>query len=134
MSIASAIAMSGINVATLRLQVSAGNIANALSTGPAPASGDATNSANGYVPLQVVQYDTGKGTDAVVRPVSPSLVPAAYNPNAPYTATNGFPADPYLVLTNGMVQLLVARFNLLANAHVLRTDTQLSAALLDIIA
>jgi len=36
MSIASAIAVSGLKVASLRLQVAASNIANSLSTGPLP--------------------------------------------------------------------------------------------------
>ncbi len=54
MSIASTIAVSGLNVASLRLQVSASNVANSLS--------------DGYAPLQVDQVENANGgTSATVR-------------------------------------------------------------------
>jgi hypothetical protein len=45
-----------------------------------------------------------------------------------------FAANPYVALTNETVQQLLANFNLVANAHVLRADAQASATLLDITA
>lgn len=133
MSIASAIALSGINVAVLRLQVSAGNVANARSNGSSPMVSNTASDPSSYVPRQVVQFDTGQGVAATVQPRSPALVPA-YTPRGPEVDARAFATNPYAVLTNEMVQQMVARFNLVANAQVLHADTQLSAALLDITA
>lgn len=110
----SAIAVSGMNAANLRMRVAAGNIANAHS--------------RGYVPQKVVQVDTGQGTAATVRPVSPDSG-SAYRSIALSTDTDGFAADPNLRLTNEIVQVLVARFDLAANAQVLRADARSAAAL-----
>jgi len=132
MSIASAIALSGINAATLRLRVAASNIANARSDGPLPGSPETASLAGTYVPLRVIQTATADGgTSATVTAASPGTV-TAYDPNLRNSETWAFAANPYIALTNEMVQVLVARFNLTANAHVLRTDTQMSAALFDI--
>lgn len=114
MSIVSNIAVSGINAASLRLRVAAGNIANARSTG--------------YVPKEVVQVDTGQGTAATVRPVS-SNGTAAYDSVGLSGDRVSFGADPNLRLTNEIVQLLIARFDLSANAQVLRADARTAAAL-----
>jgi flagellar basal-body rod protein FlgC len=128
MSIATTIALSGINAATVRLQVAASNIANARTDGPLPGSPDQAGLAGGYVPLRVNQTETaGGGTSATVTAASPG-----YDLNRRNTEAWDFAANPYVALTNEMVQVLVARFNLAANAHVVRTDTQMSAALFDI--
>ena len=112
MSIASAIAVSGMNVATLRLQVSARNVANSLSITS--------------VPQQVDQAGT---LAATVQPVSPALAPA-YTPKGPGEDARAFATSPYVELTNEMVQQLVARFDLTANAQVFRADVRMQAALL----
>jgi flagellar basal-body rod protein FlgC len=114
MSIVSSIAVSGINAASLRLRVAAENIANARTSG--------------YVPKEVVQVDTGQGTAATVRPVS-SDGTAAYDSAGLSGDRVSFGADPYLRLTNEIVQVLVARFDLSANAQVLRADARTAAAL-----
>jgi flagellar basal body rod protein FlgC len=113
MSIVSSIAVSGINAASLRC-TAAGNIANARSTG--------------YVPKEVVQVDTGQGTSAHVWPVSTDGA-AAYHSVGLSGDRVSFGADPNLRLTNEIVQLLVARFDLSANAQVLRADSRTVAAL-----
>lgn len=97
MSVASTIAVSGMNVAALRMQVSARDVANSLS--------------DNFVPQQIVQTDTLQNTAGTVQSAA-------------------FPTDPYGVLTNAMVQELVARFNLVADAHVFRADVQMQANLL----
>ncbi len=130
MSIASSIALSGINVATLRLQVSARNVANARSDAPILGSATAADVPSSYVPLQVNQIATASGgTSATVSTRSLATAPA-YDANA-YWA---FAANPYVALTNEMVQQLLAHFDLIANAQVLRADTLLSTTLLDITA
>jgi len=75
----------------------------------------------------------GGGTSATVTAVSTTTVPDKDSSlKARNAAAWSFAANPYVALTNEMVQLLVSRFDLAANAHVLRADTQSSAALFDI--
>jgi flagellar basal-body rod protein FlgC len=126
MSITSSIALSGINVATLRLQVSASNVANARADGPLPGSADALDVPNAYVPLRVNQTATaGGGTSATVTRST------AKAPTFDTSAYWEFAANPYVALTNELVQQLLAHFDLVGNAHVLRADAQQSAALFD---
>jgi flagellar basal-body rod protein FlgC len=132
MSIASTIAVSGLNVASLRLQVAASNIANARSNGPLPGTPNSENFPSAYSPLRVNQVDTfGSGTSATVIDVSPATV-AAFDPSAPYADNRGMVASPNLDLANELVQALLSRFNYTANVQVIRADAQMSATLLDI--
>jgi flagellar basal-body rod protein FlgC len=126
MSIAGSIALSGINAATLRLQVSAHNVANARSGGPLPGSANTADIPGAYVPLRVNQTATpGGGTSATVTRSTDKA------PTFDTSAYWEFAANPYVALTNELVQQLVAHFDLVANAHVLRADAQQSAALFD---
>ncbi|HET7803271.1 MAG TPA: flagellar basal body rod C-terminal domain-containing protein [Pseudolabrys sp.] len=134
MSIASTIAVSGLNVASLRLQVAAGNIANAMSDGPLPGTPNPENFPPAYSPLRVNQVDNpGSGTSANVSDVSPATV-AAFDPSAPYADSRGMVASPNVDLASELVQVLIARFSYAANAQVIRADAQMSAALFDITA
>ena len=134
MSIASTIAVSGLNVATLRLDVAASNIANALSDGPLPDAANAGNFPAAYTPLRVNQTDVvGGGTSATVSAVSPATVPV-YDPGAPFADSNGMVASPNVDLASELVQALIARYSFAANAQVIRADAQMSAALLNIFA
>jgi len=132
MSVASTIAVSGLNVASLRLQVAASNIANARSNGPLPGTPNPENFPPVYSPLRVDQVDTpGGGTRATVTHVSPSTV-SAFDPSAPYADGRGMVASPNVDLADEFVQVLSARFSYVANAKVIRADAQMSAALFDI--
>jgi len=132
MNIASTIAVSGLNAASLRLQVAASNIANALSDGPLPGVSNPENFPAAYTPMRVNQTDVvGGGTSATVSSVSPATV-STFDPGAPFANTDGFVASPNIDLANEMIQLLIARINYAANAHVIRVDAQMSAALLNI--
>jgi flagellar basal-body rod protein FlgC len=134
MSIASTIAVSGLNVAALRLDVAASNIANALSDGPLSDAGSVGNFSPAYTPLRVNQTNiVGGGTRATVSAVSPATVPA-YDPGALFADSNGLVASPNVDLANELVQLLIARYTFAANAQVIRADAQMSAALLNIFA
>jgi flagellar basal-body rod protein FlgC len=134
MGIASTIAVSGLNAASLRVQVAASNIANAMSDGPLPGAPNPQNFPNAYTPLQVTQTDVvGGGTTATVRAVSPATL-TTFDPTAPFANSAGFVASPNVDLATEMVQLLIARTNYAANALVIRTDAQMSAALLNITA
>ncbi len=138
------IASSGVAAASLRLDVSARNVANISTTGalPAangsstttsPAAGGASGSGapSAYTPLQVSQVDAaGGGTSATVRPVSPAFV-AAYDPTAPYADQNGLVAAPNVDLTNEIMQQVIARYTFAMNAQVAATGSQLTKALVD---
>jgi flagellar basal-body rod protein FlgC len=134
MSIASTIAVSGLNAATLRLDVAANNIANSLSDGPLPGTANPENFPSAYTPLRVNQTDVvGGGTSATISSVSPATV-STFDPTAPFANSDGMVASPNVDLANEMVQLLIARYSFAANAQVIRTDAQMSAALLNITA
>jgi len=134
MSVASTIAVSGLNVATLRLDVAASNIANALSDGPLPDAANAGSFPSAYTPLRVNQVDNvGGGTSATVSAVSPATVPA-YDPGAPFADSHEMVASPNVDLANELVQVLIARTAYAANAQVIRADAQMSQALFDALA
>jgi flagellar basal-body rod protein FlgC len=134
MSIASTIALSGMNVATLRLRVSASNVANASSDGPLPGTANATGYPAAYGALQVDQTaSAGGNTNATVTTVSPGTVPA-YDPTAPYADGQGMVASPNVDLGSEIVQQLMARYTFAANAQVVRADAQMTASLLNITA
>ena len=134
MGIASTIAVSGLNAASLRLQVAASNIANAMSDGPLQGVPNPQNFPSAYTPLQVTQTDViGGGTKATVRAVSPATL-TTFDPTAPFANSDGFVASPNVDLATQMIQLLIARSNYAANALVIRADAQMSAALLNITA
>lgn len=134
MGIASTIAVSGLNAASLRLRVAAANIANALSDGPLPGAPNPENFPTAYTPKQVNQQERpGGGTDATVTDVSPAYI-EAYDPSAPFSDDRGMVASPNVDLANEIVQTLIARLSYAANAKVIRADAQMSAALFDITA
>jgi flagellar basal-body rod protein FlgC len=134
MSIASTIAVSGMGVAALRLDIAAGNIANSLSAGPLPGAANAGDFPPAYAPLRVDQVDLAAGgTTATVNRVSPATVPA-FDPGAPFADANGQIAMPNVDLANEIVQTMVARLTYAANAQVVRTDAQMTAVLLSIVA
>ena len=128
------IAASGMAAATRRLEVSASNVANALSDGPLP-SADAAIRAQypaAYTPKRVDQVETaGGGTAAVVSNVLPGAV-ATYDPGAPYADNEGMVAAPNVDFANEATQQLVARYTFAMNAMVARTYAQMMKSLLDI--
>jgi flagellar basal-body rod protein FlgC len=132
MSIPSTIAVSGLKVASLRLQVAASNIANSLSIGPLPNAANAENFPAAYSALRVNQTDVvGGGTSATVTTLTSATV-SSYEPTAPFADGKGMVAAPNVDLANELVQLLVARYPFAANAQVIRADARMSASLLNI--
>jgi flagellar basal-body rod protein FlgC len=132
MSVASSTAISGMKGSTLRLDVSADNVANALSDGPLPSSADTARFPRQYVPLRVDQIDlVGGSISASVCAASPSYVPK-FDPTAPYTDGNGMVASPNVDLASEIIQQFLARYTFAANALVVRTDAQMTAMLLNI--
>jgi flagellar basal-body rod protein FlgC len=142
------IATSGLSAASLRLNVTASNIANLRTTGPLPATGGSgtsggtgTSSNNStfpaaYVPLRVNQVDqssgsTSGGTVATVSTVSPSFV-AQFDPSAPFANQDGLVAAPNIDLASQFIQLLTAKYDFAANAKVIQAYDDTTKSLLDI--
>jgi flagellar basal-body rod protein FlgC len=142
------IATSGLSAASLRLNVTASNIANVRTTGPLPTTGGSgtsggtgTSSNNStfpaaYVPLRVNQVDqssgsTPGGTVATVSTVSPSFV-AQFDPSAPFANQDGLVAAPNIDLASQFIQLLTAKYDFAANAKVIQAYDDTTKSLLDI--
>jgi flagellar basal-body rod protein FlgC len=125
------IAASGLAAASLRLEVSASNVANSLDTGPLPGA-NAANFPPAYTPLRVDQTAAADGgTAATMTPISPRFVPS-FEPGAPFADQNGLVAAPNVDLANELVQQIVARYAFAANARVIRVESEMMKTLLDI--
>jgi flagellar basal-body rod protein FlgC len=134
MSSVSSIALSGLSAASLRLQVSAGNVANALSSGPLPGSAASGSYPAAYTPQRVDQVALANGgTSARVSSVSPAFVPT-YDPSAPYADSHGLVAQPNVDLASEIVQQLTAQISFAANAQLVKADHKMTASLLDVTA
>jgi flagellar basal-body rod protein FlgC len=127
-------AASGMTAAMRRLEVSASNVANALSDGPLP-SADAAVQAKypaAFAAKRVDQIETaGGGTEAVVNDVSPSTV-ATYDPQAPFADSNGMVASPNVDFASEAVQQIIARYTFAMYAVVERTYDRMMKSLLDV--
>lgn len=136
MSSISTIALSGMTAASRRLDVSASNVANMMSTGalPGPDGTVPDGAPTAYAPLDVVQTATaGGGTDTRVETANPSYVASA-EPQAPFANTDGLVARPNVDLAQEMIGQLVAKYSFTANLQVIKADDRMTKALLDITA
>jgi flagellar basal-body rod protein FlgC len=134
MSSISTIALSGMNAAARRLEVSASNIANAASTGALP-NADGTVPAGAptaYAPLEVIQTaSAGGGTETAVTTIKPSTT-AVSDPQAPFANQNGLVAAPNVDLSRELVGQMIASYSFAANAKVMAADNRMTKTLLDI--
>jgi flagellar basal-body rod protein FlgC len=132
MSTVGAIALSGLDAATLRLDAAADNIANARSNGPLPDAANASAHAAAYTPLEVDQTPNANGgVSATLAPSTREAI-ATYDPHATYANADGFVAAPDIDLAGEMVQLISARQAFAASVQVIRTDDEIWASLLSI--
>lgn len=136
MSSISTIALSGMKAATRRVEVSASNIANVVSTGALP-NADGTVPAGAptaYAPLEVVQTESaGGGTQTTVTTAKPSTT-AVSDPQAPFANQDGLVAAPNVDLSQEMIGQMIASYSFAANATVMKVDAQMNKALLNIMA
>jgi flagellar basal-body rod protein FlgC len=136
MSSISTIALSGMNAAARRLEVSASNVANVMSTG-ALANADGTVPAGAppaYAPLKIVQTaSAGGGTQTTVTTATPSAI-AVFDPQAPFANQNGLVAAPNVDLSQEMVGQLIASYSFAANATVMNAADRMTKTLLNITA
>ncbi len=118
--------------ASTRLQVAAGNIANASSSGPLPGAANAADYPAAYSARRVDTVEIqGGGTRAIVRDASPGTVPAS-DPTAPYADSNGMVASPNVDIAGEAADVLSARLSFAMNAFVVRTESQMMKSLFDI--
>ena len=118
-------ALSGLNAARKRLEVSAANVANVDSDGALPGSDGAPNAPLPYTPLRVEQLPLPSGgTFAMVVPVDPRLV-RRYAPNSPAANAAGIVASPNVDLAGEAVNQLAAAQAYKANLHVLKVAQDL---------
>ena len=133
MSSISTIALSGMNAAARRLEVSASNVANVSSTGALP-NADGTVPAGAptaYAPLELVQTESaGGGTQTSVTTAKPSTV-AVSDPQAPFANESGLVTAPNVDLAQEMISQLVAKYSFAANARVMKADDDMAKSLLD---
>jgi flagellar basal-body rod protein FlgC len=134
MSTLTSIGLSGLNAATLRLNASASNIANARSNGPLVDAGRAKSYNPAYTTVEVVQTSSALGGTQARLVSSPAAPVAAYDPAAPYADAQGMVATPDVDCVSETLQLLTARYEFAANLSVIRADDELSAGRLSIIA
>jgi flagellar basal-body rod protein FlgC len=136
MSSISTIALSGMNAAARRLQVSASNVANISSTGALP-DADGTvpvGEPRAYAPLQLVQTaSAGGGTQTSVTTVTPSTI-AISDPQASFANQNGLVAAPNDDLILESVSQVIASDSYAANATVMKVDDRMNRMLLNITA
>ena len=133
MSSITAIALSGMNAAAKRVDVSASNVANASTTGALPAAnGTPTPGApQAYAPLQVNQTAAADGgTQTAVTSVKPSYV-ATYSPQAPFANQDGLVAAPNVDMSQEMVGQMIASYSFTANVAVMKANDRLTKTLLD---
>jgi flagellar basal-body rod protein FlgC len=134
MSSISTIALSGMNAAARRLEVSASNVANVASTGALP-NADGTVPAGeptAYAPLEVVQTTNADGgTQTSVTTVTPSTT-AVSDPQAPFANQDGLVAAPNVDLSQELVGQMIAIYSFAANAMVMTADDRMTKTLLDI--
>jgi flagellar basal-body rod protein FlgC len=133
MSSISAIAVSGMNAATRRLEVSASNVANILTTGTLPATNGtvAASAPQAYQPLQLNQTASATGgTQTSVTAATPSYV-AISDPQAPFANRNGLVAAPNVDISQEMFNQMIASYSFTANVAVLKADDQMTKTLLD---
>ena len=136
MSSISTIALSGMVAATRRLDVSASNIANAMSIGALP-NADRTLPAGAppaYMPLDVVQIaSAGGGTQTTITTATPSTT-AISDPQAPFANPDGLVAAPNVDLSQELVGQMLASYSFAANATVMTVADSMTKALLNITA
>lgn len=124
------IAVSGLNLQSKRLAVSADNVVNLGSTGVRTDRVDSGE--EGYVPHRVLGVAGPQGgVRGESRPVDPPSV-LRYEPGAPDADEQGLVARPNVALEQEMVTQLQAKQAYKANLKVIETLDEMLGALLDI--
>lgn len=124
------IALSGVNAASRRLEVSGGNVANAFST--VGKTNDGTFVNNPYRAQRTVQTSVEGGgvRSQVVEDPNPTV--RVFDPSSPVAAEDGTVEVPNVSLDEEVVQQQLASYDFQANLKVIKTQQELDRSLLDI--
>jgi flagellar basal-body rod protein FlgC len=136
MSSIGTIAVSGMNAATRRVEVSASNVANAMDEGALPGvDGTVPSGApQAFAPLDLVQTASAVGgTQTAIATVKPPTIVVS-DPQAPFANASGLVAAPNVDIAGEMIGQMIASYSFAANATVLKADDRMTRALLDITA
>lgn len=132
-------ALSGLNAQKLRLNATAGNVANALSGGAVPGSAEAQAGASVvYRPIrvdlssQVLPDGQGIGVSGNVTEIENGFS-LSYAPDAPGADAQGYVAVPNVDLAQEAVNLIETKALFKANVAVIRTQDEMLGSLMDII-
>jgi flagellar basal-body rod protein FlgC len=127
----SAIGLSGLNAASVRVQVSASNLANTDDAAPLPGSGVAGPAP--FVPMRVQTVSLGQGgVQAQLSAARPGWGPA-YRPDSPYADADGMAAMPDVDLASELVGQAEALQQYRASAALIAVDGRMKKAALDLL-
>jgi flagellar basal-body rod protein FlgC len=131
MDAVSAIALTGLNTASTRLQVSASNLVNMDDSAPMPGSG--VPGPAPFVPTRVETISLGaNGVQAQLSAAQPGTVPA-YQPDSPYADGQGMVAAPDVDLAGELVEQMLAMQQYRASAALIAVDDRMQKATLDLL-
>lgn len=131
MDATSAIAVSGLNAASVSLQVSASNLANQGDAAPLAGSGVAGPAP--FVPTRVQTVSLGSGgVQAQLSAANPASVPA-YDPGSAYADKQGMVALPSVDPVAEMVNQAQALQQYRASAVLIQADDRLKRSTLDLL-
>jgi flagellar basal-body rod protein FlgC len=119
-------ALSGLNAAWQRLEVSAANVANADSVGALPGSASDSGAPQAYTPFRVVQEPLPSGgTFTTIVPIDPRLVRRIV-PDSPAANPDGIVATPDVDLVSEGIEQLAATNAYEANLRILQAAQALA--------
>ncbi len=131
MDVTTAIAVSGLNTASKRLEVSASNLANMDDSAPLPGSGIAGPAP--FTPTRVSTVSLGAGgVQAQLSAANPASTPA-YQPDSPYADSSGMVAQPDVDPVNELVGQMQAMQQYRASAALIEADDKLQKTTLDLL-
>ena len=127
----SAIAMSGMKVASLRVQSSASNLANM--DDQSPLSGAGVAGPKPYVPTRVSTVSLGAGGVQAQLQQDPSPSITAYAPSSPYADKAGMVATPDVDVAAEAVDQAQALAQFRASVLLIETEDKMQKSALDIL-
>lgn len=121
-----------MNAAARRLEVSASNVANVMTTGALPAAnGTAAGAPQAYQALVLNETASANGgTQTSITTAAPSYV-AISDPQAPFANQDGLVAAPNVDISQEAINQMIASYSFTANAGVLKAEDQMTKTLLD---
>jgi flagellar basal-body rod protein FlgC len=130
MSAVTSIAISGLQAAVRRLEVSAANVVNARSSGSMTPA-DARLATSAYQPRKVLQSSIAAGgVRSRVVTVEPGTM-AAFDPDHPLADAEGYVAMPAVDLAQEFVEQIMAEVAYKAGLKLIETDRDMQKTLLD---